>query len=300
MTTINSKLSNNVRDSDVDLAENKCIRNNPTHSCEVMIDFRTCLCPPPKKNTKVNQCVDVKAKIEKVCAGKIIIGGILHKIIKYTSIAHGGFNCKTRTKHEYIPFSCFIDIDCGNSEDKFEIVDCQSICTFSEVINSENECCKKAILVEKDIIKIIVQRIPCFNHCKEKNKCKFCGKAVIDSEICFVPAVNTATASVSVSINPDNFKVELVCCDLIVVCGFITKTVAFTDGTPTAKKDILVQVNVPANIDGFDEVDPEKWTVTKTEVCTGCFNFTCPNGDSTLFHKLVEKDIIAVLVEHKH
>ena len=284
----------------MDLTENKCIRTNHEHFCEVMIEFKTCLCPAPKKNTKVNQCVDVKAKIEKICEGKIIIGGTLHKTIRYKALTHDGCSCKNYIKHKDIPFSCFIDIDCGNSEDKFEIVDCKSICTFSEVINTKDECRTKAILVEKDIIKIIVQRIPCFNHCKERNKCKFCGKAVIDSEICFVPAVNTATASVSVSIDPANFKVDLVCCDLIVVCGFITKTVAFTDGTPTTKKDILVQVNVPANIDDFDEVDPEKWTVTRAEVCTGCFNFTCPSGDASLFHKLVEKDIIAVLVEHKH
>lgn len=297
MTTINNKISNDSKETAVDSTENKCIRTNPTHSCEVMIDFRTCLCPPPKKNTKVKQCVKVNAKIEKICAGKVIIGGTLHKTITYTAITHDGFPCKTCTKHKDIPFSCYIDIDCGNSKDKFEIVDCETICSFSEVINTTVNCCKKAILVEKDIVKIIVKRI---YSSKDIKKCKFCGKAVVDSEICFAPAVNPAKASVSVSIDPDNFKVDLVCCDLIVVCGFITKTVAFTDDTPTAKKDILVQINVPANIDGLDDVDPEKWTVTRAEVCTGCFNFTCPSGDADLFHKLVEKDIIAVLVENKH
>ena len=295
MTTINSKINNNEEETAIDLAKNKCIRTNPTHSCEVMIDFRTSLCPPPKKNTKVNQCVKVEAKIEKICEGKIIIGGTLHKTIKYTAITQDGCTCKNCTKHKDIPFSCFIDIDCGNLKDKFEIVDCEAICSFSEVINTKDGCCKKAILVEKDIIKIVVQRI----NCKSMKGCKFCGKAVVDSEICFVPAVNPATASVSVSIDPANFKVGLVCCDLIVVCGFITKTVTFTDGTPTVKKDIVAQVNVPANIFGVDNFDPEKWTVTRADVCTGCFNFTCPSVDADLLHKLVEKDIVAVLVEHK-
>lgn len=299
MTTVNSKISNNAKETAVDSLEEKCIRTNLTHSCEVMIDFRTWLCPPPKKNTKVKQCVNVEAKIKKICAGKIMIDGTLHKTITYTAIAHDGFTCNNRTKCKKIPFSCFIDIDCGNSEDKFEVVDCETICSFSEVINTKDECCKKAVLVDKDIIKIIVKRIPCFSNCHNVEKCKFCGKAIVDSEICFVPAVNPAKASVSVSIDPANFKVELVCCDLIVVCGFITKIVTFTDSTPTVKKDILVQVNVPAKIHGF-EVEPEKWTITKAEVCTGCFNFTCPNGDAVLFHKLVEKDIIAVQVENKH
>lgn len=289
MTVINSEIENNAKETTTDPEENIFTRTNPTHSCEVMIDFRTFLCPTPKKNSKVDQCIKVEAKIEKVCKGKIIIGGIVHKTIKYKAITHDGCSYKNCTKHKDIPFSCFID--CGCHKDKFEIIDCPIICSFSDVIYTKDKCNKKAIFVEKDIIKIIVAS----KHCSFK----FCGKAVIDSEICFVPAVDKAKTSVSVSIDPANFKVDLVCCGLIVVSGFITKTVTFTDGRPTVKKDILVQVNVSANINAFD-TDPKKWTVTKAELCTACFNYTCPSEDNNLFHKLVEKDIIAVQVKKKH
>ncbi|MDD3187827.1 MAG: hypothetical protein PHD02_05135, partial [Bacilli bacterium] len=62
----------------------------------------------------------------------------------------------------------------------------------------------------------------------------------------------------SVDVDPKNFKVQLICCDLIVVCGFITKTVIFCDGTPKVKKDIFVQVKIPVDIDDICDVDAEK------------------------------------------
>ena len=283
------------KNTDAKLKKKKCIRIKPTHSCKAMINFKTCLNPPPKKNTKVRQFTNITAKIEKICTGKILISGILHKTICYTALS----GCK-HIKHTDIPFKCFSNSNCINSKDNFEIVDYQTVCTFSNIINKKNKCSKKAILVGNTIIKIRVQRKPCTDTCNHFKWCKFCGKTVVDSEICFVPAVNPAKASVSVNVDPANFKVELICSDLIVVCGFITKTVTFTDGIPTAKKDILVQVNIPAHIDDLQEVKAGKWKITRAEVCTGCFSFTCPNGDATLFHKLMEKDIIAVEVSNKH
>lgn len=276
------------------LPEKRCIRSKPTYSCEFMLDYRTCLNPLPKKNTKIKEFTKITAKIEKKCAGKIIIGGILYKTICYTSLSRCG--CWTKhIKHIKIPFSCFIDIDCKHSKDDFKIVDCKTVCNFSKVISSKNKCSKKAILVEKDIIKIIVKRKPCTNNCNY-----YFGNSVVDSDVCFAPAVNPKAATVSVDVDPKKFKVMLICCDLIVVSGVITKIVTFNDGTPTAKKDILVQVNVPATIEELERVDINKWEVTQAEICDGCYHFTCPNEDETLFQTLVAKYIISIEVSYKH
>ncbi|MFA9398979.1 MAG: SPOCS domain-containing protein [Clostridiaceae bacterium] len=291
-------INNEAKEAAMDLIENGCRTNDYTHSCESMIDFRICLFPPPKKNTKVNQCACVEVKIEKVCKGKIIIGGIVHKTIRYIATTQDGRYCRDCTKEEDIPFSCFIDIECSNYDDKFKMLNCSIICSYSEIVNTEDGCCSNAVLEGKDIIKVTVKRIPCFHKCPDIDRYRFCSKAVVDAEICFVPSVNPDKVSVAVSIDPNNFKVKLVCCDLILVCGVITKIVTFTDDTPTVKKEISVQVNVPVNIKKC-YLCPEQWKVTKAKVCAGCFDFTCPSKDTGLFHKLVEKDIIEVVVENE-
>lgn len=295
MNTINSTINNNEKNVDTYFPADKCIKIPPTHFCEVMINSKTSLFPPPKINTKLYQFVDVEAKIEKICTGKIIIGGTIHKTIIYKAIENNNFTWEYSRKNTDIPFSCFINIDPCDSCDMYEIIHCKSICSFSEIININDQCSNKSILVEKDIVKIVVDKITCCNIKKQK----FCSKTVLDNEICFLPPVNPCAASVSVNIDKANFKVELVCCDLIVVCGFITKTVAFTDDTPTVNKDILVQINIPANIYDLDDLCPKKWTVTCVEVCASCFDFTCPSTDGDLYHKLALKDIISVQVTHK-
>jgi hypothetical protein len=88
----------------------------------------------------------------------------------------------------------------------------------------------------------------------------FCGQSIVESEICFVPAIATI-GKVEVAVDPANFKVELVCCNLIVVCGFITKKVykLADDTIPFKTKDIKVQVNVPAEIYNSDNFDLTDW-----------------------------------------
>lgn len=138
---------------------------------------------------------------------------------------------------------------------------------------------------------------------------RFCGSEVIESEICFVPAVKQTdiqAATISFDVDPKNFKVELVCCNLIVVCGFIKKTITFASasGLDTVTKDIPVQVKVPANIFKVDDLAVGKWTVAGAEVCSsGCVNLVCPGPNTgtpptATFHKLVEKDVVSVLVKH--
>lgn len=130
----------------------------------------------------------------------------------------------------------------------------------------------------------------------------FCGSDTVESEICFIPGVAPGDiTSVTVSCDPADFAVELVCCNLIVVCGKITKTIIFTDsqgGTSTKIKDILVQVKVPAEICNPIYLDPANWLVTGVQVCTGCWTLTCVDkADVTKFHKFLEKDILSVQVD---
>jgi hypothetical protein len=136
----------------------------------------------------------------------------------------------------------------------------------------------------------------------------FCGQGIVESEICFVPSIDENTIErVDVEVDPMNFQVELICCNLIVVCGFITKKVYIVNvgGDPILlkTKDIPVQINVPAEICDADSLQINTlWAVTGVEVCTGCYTLTCPTAPTTpstttKFHKLIEKDIIAVQVD---
>ncbi|MFA9398980.1 MAG: hypothetical protein ACERKV_12060 [Clostridiaceae bacterium] len=132
----------------------------------------------------------------------------------------------------------------------------------------------------------------------------FCGVDTVESEVCLVPAVTPEEiTSVEVEIDKENFKIQLICCNLIVVCGFITKTIVITpadESDPYTKvKDIPVQIKVPAEIcNEADLVIDEAWQITGVEVCTGCYTLVCPDGSTPIkYHKLVEKEIVGVQVD---
>jgi len=124
--------------------------------CEVLIDFRTCLFPEPSHCSDIKVFSRVEAKIDKVCGCKVIIGGILHKTIKFKS---KGCDCKSHehVKHKSIPFSCFIDFDCTSPDSLFEISGHEIICEFSELKKIKKDCSIKTIFIEKDIIAISVR-----------------------------------------------------------------------------------------------------------------------------------------------
>jgi len=140
-------------------SKNKFPKPRVRHCCEILIDFRTCLTPPPEncKNIKVISKIDVR--IEKVCCGKVLIGGILHKKIKWDKAEEVIFCSEDNLiKHKDIPFSCFIDFDCSDDDNIFEIVGSEIICEFSELLKIKEGCSEKGIFIEKDIIIIAVQR----------------------------------------------------------------------------------------------------------------------------------------------
>jgi hypothetical protein len=135
---------------------NKIRKISILQCCEVLIDFRTCLLPPPEPchDIKVTSCVEVK--IDKVCGCKVLLGGILHKTIKYYSLDKHGKACK-HVKRKDIPFSCYVDFDCASLEDTFKIAGHEVIGEFSEIKKIKEDYTTKTIFIEKDIIKVSVQ-----------------------------------------------------------------------------------------------------------------------------------------------
>ncbi|ERI90502.1 hypothetical protein HMPREF1982_03868 [Clostridiales bacterium oral taxon 876 str. F0540] len=139
---------------------------------------------------------------------------------------------------------------------------------------------------------------------------QFAGEpAVVENEICLVEGIPTNATNITVSVvdplilNPTspNLVIELVCCDLVVVCGFIRKIITYTPaggGTPvTITRDVPVQI--PVRIKCPDDTDvlltPDNLSITNARVCTGCFKLSaqCASGTGTpVFHKLREKEIL--------
>lgn len=140
-------------------SKNKLPKPRVRRCCEVLIDFRTCLNPPPEHCKDIRVTSKLEVKIEKVCCGKVLIGGTLHKTIKWETTEEESFCSEGRQiKHNDIPFSCFIDFDCADNDDIFEIVGSEIICEFTELLKIIEGSCVKAIFIEKDIIVIAVQR----------------------------------------------------------------------------------------------------------------------------------------------
>lgn len=152
-----------------------------------------------------------------------------------------------------------------------------------------------------EVVKEILQ-CPVECMCIELENYNYCGSDTVEGEICFVPGVDPVTITkVEVTVDSDNFSVELVCCNLIVVCGFITKKVFGASAVrPIKTKDIPVQIKVPAEICNPDYLVERAWKVTGAEVCTGCYTFACVDkneAEETIYHKLIEKDIVSVQVD---
>lgn len=138
---------------------------------------------------------------------------------------------------------------------------------------------------------------PC-NACpvSELENQRFCGEVVIEDEICFVPGITYSEIASVVILEPNlnNFRVDLVCCSVIVVCGMLTKQVTLKSGK-IIKQDIVFQANIPVEIDFREEVAPAEWKVSGVEVCAGCFRLLCASTNGT-FHKLREKDVVLIQV----
>lgn len=135
--------------------------------------------------------------------------------------------------------------------------------------------------------------------------------AVVENDIWLVGGIPTNATNITVSVtdplildplNP-NLVIELICCDLVVVCGFIRKTITYTPaggGAPvTITRDVPIQV--PVRLRGLDDTDllltRDNLSITAARVCTGCFKLlaqciTDGAAGTAAFHKLREKEIL--------
>lgn len=137
---------------------------------------------------------------------------------------------------------------------------------------------------------------PCTG-CPEATTLSFCGEAVFEDDQCLVPGV-PSTATVAVTVEPQDFNVELACCGIAVVCGTLQKTIAVTSGGATTTRTfhlpVQVDVKLPDDIDFQEPLTPDNLTIASVDVCSGCFRLLCPtiSGGTTVFHDIKEKDIL--------
>jgi hypothetical protein len=134
-------------------------------------------------------------------------------------------------------------------------------------------------------------------NCPISQASRFCGQAVVEGDVCLVPGLRPADIkTVESIIDPDNLRVQLVCCSIIVVCGFITKRITLNDTAATViEEDLPFQAHIPAEINDPTLTAATAWEVTGADICSGCYTLLCATANGT-FHNLREKDIITIEV----
>ncbi|WP_028390848.1 hypothetical protein [Bacillus cihuensis] len=134
---------------------------NPTTCCEILIDHETQLIPPALENTVVFTKT-VEANIEHVCPEKVVVCGVIHKILTYTAVLENGTLVPGFQVFDDIPFQCVIDRDDANEGDLFEVTGTAVVC---EVLSQEQNFGIKAGLRvafkfrESEIIKVCVRKV---------------------------------------------------------------------------------------------------------------------------------------------
>lgn len=132
------------------------------HCCNVMVEHKTYLKPAVYRGSKINSELKIDVKIEKVCAGAVIISGVIHKILSYKALLGNGTINSCYKKYIDVPFNCFISI-CGASEDdEYEITGHDFLCTYVITTDKDNGYKKHKksynTHTEKTLIKICVIR----------------------------------------------------------------------------------------------------------------------------------------------
>jgi hypothetical protein len=130
----------------------------------------------------------------------------------------------------------------------------------------------------------------------------FCGQAVIEDDFCLVPGI-PKPERVIVEPCAETFKIELVCSNLAVVRGIIRKKIILPESIECRPiiHDFAFQANIPVAIISSTPISPCNLTVTGIEVCAGCYKLLNPSivGCNTIFHKIKEKDILAIELTYK-
>ena len=140
----------------------RCDAPKLQHCCNVMVEHITYLNPPVYHGSKISSELKIDVKIEKVCAGAIIISGVIHKALSYKAILGNGTINSCYKKYVDIPFNCFISICEASEDDEYEITGHDFLCTYVISTGKDNACkkLKKSYCThtEKTLIKICVIR----------------------------------------------------------------------------------------------------------------------------------------------
>jgi len=149
-----------VEYENVDLCKG-CDEPKLQHCCNVMVEHKTHLNTPSFCYSKIHSAIKIDVKIEKVCAGTIIIIGVIHKILQYKAILKNGTINSCYKKYFDIPFTCFINTDEASEDDEYEVTG-HDFCTYSKNTDINNECAclqkSRCLHIEKILIKICVMR----------------------------------------------------------------------------------------------------------------------------------------------
>jgi hypothetical protein len=150
---------------------------------------------------------------------------------------------------------------------------------LSENLNERRRFLKMAVI------------FPCPGDCPIQDR--FCGEAVIESELCFVPSILNP---VSIEVTVQNATVEFVCCNMVVVCGTLRKELVFGPGTTSTVRLVPFQVHVPIDCNEVSvPLTADNLIVNAAALCGGCFRALCPVTDRfgtiTGYHKIKEKDV---------
>ena len=130
--------------------------SNPQSCCQVVVERITQLVPPLDTSAPVGEQKSVQAQIEKVCAGKVVVCGVVRKTITYLD----RFGV-VQNREDAIPFECFIDREDANEGDLFFVVGADILCTvFAEPANFSQDGSLAFKWVEKEIVKVCIRKIP--------------------------------------------------------------------------------------------------------------------------------------------
>jgi len=138
-----------------------CCEPKLQHCCNVMVEHKTHLNPPSFCYSEIHSKIKIDVEIEKVCAGAIIIVGVIHKTLQYKALLKNGTIDPCFKKNFDIPFNCFINTDEANEDDKYQVTG-HDFCTYSKNKDTIIGCNKPEKIcfthIEKIFIKICVMR----------------------------------------------------------------------------------------------------------------------------------------------
>lgn len=133
-------------------------------------------------------------------------------------------------------------------------------------------------------------------NCPSDNVTNFCGKGIVKNSMCFLPSINPADATITITqpnLADREVRVEFVDCGLIIICGVYNKSVSTPAIAFTERIPFQFSIQDPA----IEDLDPARYSVTAVEVREVCSDFTCLNTNGNSY-KLNEKDIISVIVRY--